>query len=247
VLARPAHPHTNQLENTMAGEMPPPMPPAGEFSAEDYEFDALDELEEGNAFLDEVLTRAGELALDTIEFVQEHPILTGALLAAGFGAVAGLTAAAVVPRRRPSAQQQAAAAASDAASRAAEALAAARLGARFADAQDALGGRLSTARGHLGRAAEAANERVREASLFDNLTALGGRARDQARASAEGLASASHRNGSPDVGEAVAGKARRAAYMAQLLPIGMALLRNPIVRDFLAQMLASRLRRTARL
>jgi hypothetical protein len=247
VLARPAHPHTKQLENAMAGEMPPPMPPAGEFSAEDYEFDALDELEEGNAFVDEVLTRAGELALDTIEFVQEHPVLTGALFAAGFGALAGLTAAAIVPRRRPTVQQQVAASAGDAAGRAAEALAAARLGARFTEAQDVLGGRFSTARGRLGRAAEAANERVREAGLLDNLGTLGGLARERVRASADDLAAATHRNGGPDLGDAVTAKARRAAYVAQLFPIAMALLRNPIVRDLLVHMLAGRLRRTARL
>src|SRR5205823_4714280 len=94
----------------MAGEMPPPMPPAGEFSAEDYEFEGLDELEGGNAFLDEVLTRAGEFALDAIEFVQEHPVLAGALVAAGFGALAGLTAAAILPHRRSAAQERAAAA-----------------------------------------------------------------------------------------------------------------------------------------
>jgi hypothetical protein len=242
VLARTAHPHTNQLENAMAGEMPPPMPPAGEFSAEDFEFDALDELDEGNAFLDEVLTRAGEFALDTIEFVQEHPVLTGALVAAGFGAVAGLAAAAIVPRRRPTRQQQAAATAAEATARAAEALAGVRLGARLTDAQDVLGGRLATARGRLGRAAELANERAREAGLLDNLGALRGRARERA----EELAAAAGRDGGADVGETVARKARRAAYAAQLFPIGMALLRNPIVRDVLAQLVASRLRRTVR-
>jgi hypothetical protein len=223
------------------------MPPAGEFSAEDYEFDALDELDEGNAFLDEVLTRAGEMALDTIEFVQEHPVLTGALLAAGFGALAGLTAAAIVPRRRPTVQQQAAAAASEAAARAAEGLAAARLGSRLTEAQDVLGDRLSTARGRFGRAAEVANERVREAGLLDNLSALGGMARERGRTAADELAAAAHRNGGPDVGDVVANKARRAAYMAQLFPIAMALLRNPLVRDLLVQVLASRLRRTAHL
>jgi len=230
----------------MAGEMPPPMPPAGEFSAEDYEFEALDELEEGNAFLDQVLTRAGELALDTIEFVQEHPVLTGALFAAGFGALAGLAAAAVLPQRRPTAREQAATAAADAAERAAEAFAAARLGARLAEAQEALGGRLSTARGRLGRAAELANERAREAGLLDNLGMMGSRARERVRAGAEGLASTPARDGGGDLGEAVAGKARRAAYAAQLVPIGMALLRNPIVRDLLVQALVGRLRRTAR-
>ena len=231
----------------MAGEMPPPMPPAGEFSAEDYEFDALEDLEEGNAFLDEVLTRAGELALDTIEFVQEHPVLTGAMFAAGFGALAGLTAAAILPRRRATAQEQVAATTADAASRAAEALAAARLGARLAEAQGILGGGLSTARGRLGRAAEAANERVREASLLENLSVLRSRARERARLTADEVAATTAGGGGPGLGESVAGKARRAAYVAQLFPIAMALLRNPVVRDLLVQMLASRLRRTARI
>ena len=231
----------------MAEEMPPPMPPAGEFAAEDYEFDALDDMDEGNAFLDEVLTRAGELALDTIEFVQEHPVLSGALVAAGVGALAGLTAAAVMPRRRPSRQEQVATSAAEAASLAAEALSALRLRPRLADAQEALGGGLSTARGRLGRAAEAANERVREAGMLDNLTALGGRARERARESADELAGIASRDGGVNVGDAVAGKARRAAYAAQLFPLAMALLRNPIVRDLLVQVLMSRVRRTARL
>jgi hypothetical protein len=219
------------------------MPPAGEFTAEDYEFDALDEMDEGNAFVDEVLTRAGELALDTIEFVQEHPVLSGALVAAGFGALAGLMAAAIVPRRRPAPQQQLATSAADAASLAAEAIAAVRLRPRLTDAQEALGGRLSTARDRLGRAAETANERVREAGVLENLGALGGRARERA----DELASGASRNGGVDLGGAVAAKAQRAAYVAQLLPIAMALLRNPIVRDIIAQMVASRLRRSARL
>jgi hypothetical protein len=88
---------------------------------------------------------------------------------------------------------------------------------------------------------------VREAGLLDNLSALGSRARERARVGAEDLAAATRRDGGPALGEAMAGKARRAAYMAQLFPIAMALLRNPIVRDLLAQMVASRLRRTARL
>ncbi|HEY7063288.1 MAG TPA: hypothetical protein VII06_17555 [Chloroflexota bacterium] len=231
----------------MAGEMPPPMPPAGEFSAEDYEFDALDELESGNALLDEVLTRAGELALDTIEFVQEHPVLSGALVAASFGAFVGLVVAALQPQRRPSAQEQAAAAAAEASARAAEALAGARLGARLADAQEVVGGRLSGARGRLGRAAEAAQERVREANVLENLGTISGRARDRARESAEDLAAAARRDGGSGLADSVAGQARRAGYAAQLLPLSLALLRNPLVRDLLAQILVNRLRRTARL
>ncbi|HLH22376.1 MAG TPA: hypothetical protein VK066_07620 [Chloroflexota bacterium] len=230
----------------MAGETPPPMPPTGEFSTEDYDFDALDELDEGNAFLDEVLTRAGEFALDAIEFVQEHPVLSGAIVAAGFGTAAGLVAAALVPRRRPpTAQEQAAATAAEATARAAEMLAAARIGSRLADAQDVLGSRLSFARGRLGRAAETANERVREAGLLDSLSTLGGRARDRARLAAADVAAANADDGA-GLGDAVASKTRRLAYIAQLFPIAMALLRNPIVRDLLAQVLVNRLRRSAR-
>src|SRR4051812_42935555 len=95
----------------MAGEMPPPMPPAGEFSAEDYEFEDFDELEPGNAMLDEVLTRVGEFALDTIEAVQAHPIVAASLVAAALGGLAGVAVAAVAPRRRRAPVQEVTAAA----------------------------------------------------------------------------------------------------------------------------------------
>jgi hypothetical protein len=56
------------LETAMAGETPPTVPAAGEYPPlDDYEFDPDDELEPSNEFVDAVLTRAGEFALDLIE------------------------------------------------------------------------------------------------------------------------------------------------------------------------------------
>src|SRR5215210_3042120 len=84
----------------MADAMPPPSSPDESFGMEDYEFDPDDELEPSNEFLDAVLTRAGEFALDLIEGVQEHPVLAASMIATGFGVIGGLVAARVVPKRR---------------------------------------------------------------------------------------------------------------------------------------------------
>jgi hypothetical protein len=251
------------LENAMAGEMPPTTPPEGYSIPEDYEFEPDDDLGAGNELLDEVLTRAGEFALDTIEFIQEHPVLAASMAAVGFGAVVGLVASALVPRRRPSAQESAASAAAEAAAQAATVAAGLRLGERLGEAQglfgkrlsatqEALGARLAGTPERLGEAAETARGGVREAGALGGeavgrLSFFGRRAGSRAREAAEELADKARHDGSADVGSAVAGKARQAGYMVQLLPLALALLRNPIVRDMLAGIIASRLRKTARL
>jgi hypothetical protein len=282
------------LENAMASEMPPTTPPeAGYAVPEDYEFDLDDELEGGNEFVDEVLTRVGELALDTIEAIQEHPVLAASLLAAGVGAVAGLVAAKIAPRRRPpTVTEQAAAGAASAtalaagiATRAAEAVAAARLGSRLSETQEEaarrlgatqeeaarrlsatqqgaarrwfatrerLGSRLADTPERSSAVAEGAGERAREGSALGQaalaaLAAMGLRAGERARHAAEDVRHSVGRDGSHDVAEVVAEKGERARYLLQLLPLALALLRNPIVRDLLAHAIANRMRRTAHL
>ena len=244
----------------MAGEMPPTTtPPEGYSIPDDYEFEPDDELGAGNELLDEVLTRVGEFALDTIEAIQEHPVLAASLAAVGFGATVGLVASALVPRRQPSAREQA----SKAAAEAATAAAGIRLGERLGEAQgrfgkhlsatqEALGARLSSTPARLSGVAETAKVGAYEASLLGSgaasrLSLFGRLAGARARERAEELAGRAKHDGSADVGSAVTGSARQAGYFVQLLPLSLALLRNPIVRDLVAGVIAGRLRKTARL
>ena len=115
------------------GTGPGGLPDDDEF---ELEFDPADELEPSNELVDVVLTRAGELTLDLIEGVQEHPVLAASLFAAAFGAFVGLILSALVPRR-PSAKQRA--------SKAAESLEAAALPLRLTKAQQRLGETLESA------------------------------------------------------------------------------------------------------
>src|SRR6476659_5664498 len=94
------------------GPAPERQPEEDEF---EFEFDPADELEPSNAFVDVVLTRAGEFTLDLIEAVQEHPVVAASLFAAGVGALVGLVAGSLVRRRGPSAALAEAAALSAAA------------------------------------------------------------------------------------------------------------------------------------
>jgi hypothetical protein len=246
------------LEKAMASETPPNLPPEGSYALPDeYEFEPDDDLAPGNELLDEVLTRAGEFALDTIEAIQDHPILSGVIAAAAFGAVAGLVAAAVVPRRRPAPPPPpavtagAAGLATAVAARAAEAASSVRLGRRLSEAQEAVGSRLSGAPDRLGDVAGTASRRARDAGVLGEaalaaLAALSARAARRTRHTAEDLASTVADDVRPGVGSAVAHGGERAKYAAQLVPLGLALLRNAIVRDLLANAIAGRLRKTAR-
>lgn len=177
----------------MAGEAPPPSSAEASYSIpESYEFDLDEELAPTNAFLDEVLTRVGEFALDTIEAVQEHPVLAASLVAATFGALFGFVLAWLMPRRPGVARPRPAPA------------------------------------------------RQRARGLWARWAPRGRRPMKQ-------VVEGRREPGAGDARAAAARTAQQARYVAQLLPIGVALLRNPIVRDLLAQALASRLRRTARL
>ncbi len=209
----------------MASETPPPDPVASEFpQVEDYQFEPMEELSPSNEFVDAVLTRAGELALDLIEGVQEHPVLTASLLAAGGGAIVGLVASALAPRRRP--------AALPAVTATTESPGGIRLTRRLADAS-----------GRVGGAAATAGQRVSESGLFqDGLIHRFGRpARDAAAQVAAAVPTPGQGHGS------LGGGLKRAQYMGQLVPIALTLLRNPIVRDLIAQVVAGRLRRSARM
>jgi hypothetical protein len=247
------------LEKAMASETPPNLPPEGSYALPDeYEFEPDDDLAPGNELLDEVLTRAGEFALDTIEAIQDHPILAGAIAAATFGALAGLVAAAVVPRRRPAPPPPptvtaagAAGLATAVAARAAEAASSVRLSRRLSDAQEAVGSRLSGVPDRFGGVAGTAGRRAQDAGVLGEaalatLAALSARAARRTRHTAEDLASTVTDDVRPGVGSAVAHGGERAKYAAQLVPIGLALLRNAIVRDLLANAIAGRLRKTGR-
>src|SRR3954454_9463880 len=113
---------TTARERDMATETPPGGPMPGGFDADDefeFEFDPAEDLEPTNEFVDVVLTRVGEFTLDLIEAVQEHPLLTASLLAAGVGLLAGTIAGGLFPRRRNTAALAAEAAAAAAAASAA--------------------------------------------------------------------------------------------------------------------------------
>ena len=84
----------------MAAETSPTAQPPGEASRpETYQFEAAEELSPTDAFLDTVLTRAGELVLDVIEGVEEHPLLAASLMAVIAGGAAGFLVAGLWPRR----------------------------------------------------------------------------------------------------------------------------------------------------
>ena len=217
----------------MASAMPPSSSADESFGMDDYEFDPDDELEPSNEFLDAVLTRAGEFTLDLIEGVQEHPVLAASMIAAGFGLLGGLVAARVVPQRRPSIAPLPIA---EPVSRAAEEASRVDFSRRMSEAQV----RVSQATG-------AASERVRKSALFSDglLRGLGDRARSGVGDAASVVADKT--SSGPSVDSVLSNKARRVQYAGQLVPLVLALLRNPIVRDLVAQALAGRLRRTARL
>lgn len=176
----------------MAAEPPPAPEPADATYTipDDYQFDLDNDFGPSNELLDEVLTRAGEFALDTIEAVQEHPVLAASLVAAGVGAIAGLALAKVAQRRPVTVREHL--------------------------AESLVESGLTGAPGRFGRWAR-------------------GRAH-QAVEDTERLAQAQDRKG-PSA-------ARQAGYVAQLLPLSLALLRNPLVRDLVAQLVAHRLRRS---
>ena len=220
----------------MASETPPPAPSSGDYPLPaDYEFDPAEDLAPSNEFLDDVLTRAGELALDTIEAVQEHPVMAASLAAAGVGMVVGLVAAGLVPRRRstvdlileapPPAPPPPVAALRD------------------------LPGRLSSTGGRLGEAAGAAGQGLRGSWLFNPPPLRrGGRPAPDASARGEAALHALGLDGATLDPSSTARRAMdRGRYVAQLVPLTLALLRNPIVRDLLAQAVAGRLRRRATL
>jgi hypothetical protein len=157
-------------------------------------------------------------------------VLAASIVGIGFGALAGIVAASIVPRRRPKPTLAAVAAAESAVL--------------------AMPGRWSWMRGRVGSVAEEAGHRLHETRLFPegSVTNLGTRGRDRLRATVEGMWAARN-GGSPasGVGGELSGRARQARYVGQLVPIGLALMRNPIVRDLVAQAVARRLRRTAHL
>jgi len=212
----------------MASDTPPTgAGPGGLPDDDDFEleFDPADELEPSNEFVDVVLTRAGELTLDLIEGVQEHPVLAASLFAAAIGALAGLVAAALVPRR-PSAKQRAA------------------LAAERAEAA-ALPAQLTRAQRRLGETLETAGAGLRSRRLLGD-GVLGGLRRRVEEAEI-GLPPGLGTDGQRMVGDTRGAAWRRAQAARQLLPVAMELLRNEIVRDLLAHALASRVRRSVRL
>jgi hypothetical protein len=105
-------------------------------------------------------------------------------------------------------------------------------------------------RGRVGGAAEEAAHRLQETRLFSDgaVAGLGTRGRDRLRGAVESILAV--RDGGPatsSLGSELTDRARRARYVGQLVPIGLALMRNPIVRDRVAQAVARRLRHTARI
>jgi hypothetical protein len=141
--------------------------------------------------------------------VQEHPVLTASLVAAGFGLVTGAVMASVVPRRRPQSQlEQAVAVARTAAERASEE----GLGAAAKVGPSLLSGWF----GRMGRA-----------SL------------DSARMAVDELPV-------PAAQQGVTAGLERTRHLGQLVPIGVALLRNPIVRDLAIHAITTRIRQNAR-
>jgi hypothetical protein len=223
----------------MATDIPPTGPAPESFPEEDefeFEFDPADELEPSNEMLDVILTRAGEMTLDLIEAVQEHPVLTASIFAAGVGAVVGLVVGGLIPRRKAPTALAAAAAL-----QAAEAL------------DDAgLPGRLSAAQRRLGQSVESAGATLRERRLLTDgllrdglLRRLPGRGLDTASEGAAAAAAAAE-TGAGRVASVVR-PWERAQAAGHLVPLALELLRNEIVRDLIAHALAGRLRRSAHL
>jgi hypothetical protein len=210
-----------------------PTGPAPESQLEEdefeFEFDPADELEPANAFVDVVLTRAGEFTLDLIEAVQEHPVVAASLVAIGFGVMVGFVAGSIARRRAPSA-----ALAEAAALQAAAALEESRLPDRLIAAQRRLGQTVDTASTVL---------RQRR-GLRDGLLS-GFRAPALEVAPDDLIAGAQDRAGAAS--QSAGGAWRKAQAAGALLPLGLELLRNEIVRDLVAHALAARLRRSANL
>ena len=210
----------------MAGDTPPSVPPTVDYAPlEEYEFDPLDELEPGNDFVDAALTRAGEFVLDVIETVQAHPVLTASVMAAGLGLLSGLVAAALAPKPRPSQAQRVAQAVDEAASGAAKAMSG-----RWARLRQA---RL-TGRGLQELETAAVELPERGARLMRPWARHGAE-------SAERLAHELH-----TMPKSSTSPLRRAGYAVQLGPVVLALLRNPLVRDLLIQLVLRQVRRGGR-
>ena len=232
LLLRPPGSTTTPPENAMASDASPTGPAPESLPEEDefeYEFDPADELEPTNAFVDVVLTRAGEFTLDLIEAVQEHPVLAASLVAAGFGAVVGLVAGSVARHRASSA-----ALAEAAAMQAAAALADSGMSDRWGAAQRRLGETVDTASTALRQrrlVRDGLLKRFRGPSVEELPEDLAEAAQDSAGG----------------VGQAAGGAWRRAQAAGALFPLGLELLRNEIVRDLVAHALAGRLRRSANL
>jgi hypothetical protein len=177
----------------MAAETSPTAQPPGEAPRpETYQFEAAEEeLSPTDAFLDTVLTRAGELVLDVIEGVEEHPLLAASIMAVIAGGATGLLVAGLWPRRPA--------------------------GPRWPPLAVSFRGRWPGDVLPRPRAPRLSGRRGRAAPAAGRLTSTIGRALRQGR------------------------------YASQLVPIALALLRNPLVRELVAQALAGRLRRRARL
>jgi hypothetical protein len=195
----------------------------------EFEFDPADELEPANAFVDVVLTRAGEFTLDLIEAVQEHPVIAASLVAVGFGAMVGLVAGSVARRRATTAAL---------AERAALQAAAALEGSRLPD-------RLTAAQRRLGQTMDTASTVLRRRRGLRNGFLKGFRAPSLEDAPDDLVAAAQDR--ASGASQAAGGAWRKAQAAGALLPIGLELLRNEIVRDLVAHALAGRLRRSANL
>jgi hypothetical protein len=207
----------------MAAENPPTPSPATEFTPPpDYEFDPAEELEPSNDLLDLVLTRAGEFTLDVIETVQAHPVLVGALAAAGIGAVGGLLAARLVPRRRPTtplARGQVAA------------QAAAATGRRWLRwGRGAVGQRAQEAAAVAADLPEHGRRGLRAAVP---LLRRGGRTLEELASGVE----------LPRPGGDGRRTFQRAQAWAQLGPLAITLLRNPVVRDLVIHLVSRQVRR----
>jgi len=226
-------------ETIMAGDPQPFASPTEEYALPDeYEFDPDDELEPGNDFVDAALTRAGELVLDLIETVQAHPVLTASLLASGVGLLGGLIAARVAPRKRPAPALPSSSALAD------ELVAvsserAGRAWSRF----NREGGQLLQRAVDRGRAslddAAAVSDRGRESARFalPRWRRRGEAVVEQARENLSDLPSMGHGGQAPF---------RKAAAVAQLGPLAVTLLRNPVVRDLLIHLAMRQVRRVGR-
>jgi hypothetical protein len=232
LLRRPPGWTTTPPEKTMASDASPTGPAPESLPEEDefeFEFDPADELEPTNAFVDVVLTRAGEFTLDLIEAVQEHPVLAASLMAAGFGAVVGLVAGSVARHRAASAALAEAAAL--------QAAAALEEG-RFSD-------RLGAAQRRLGQTVETASTALRERRLLRDGLLSRFRAPSLDEMPDDLAAATQDRAGGAS--QAAGGAWRKAQAAGALFPLGLELLRNEIVRDLVAHALAGRLRRSANL